>query len=172
MVEELWIFKENAELAASDWCHVSLGTPSIYLTNLGATWDIPNLSLTSMAHCQPLWDVFRWKLNIGRLGLWKDNIWTKSSAARITIHQAHMSSRRLNASAPQRDLTLSGYILSVLNTPCYNLCVAHTAPNPGKERNRSQRGSWCTGPTRQPLLSFSFLSSSSLLLLRQWREAN
>ena len=52
-------FQRIADLAASDWCHVSLGTPSIYLTNLGAIWGIPNLSLTSMAHCQPLWDVFR-----------------------------------------------------------------------------------------------------------------
>jgi hypothetical protein len=45
-------------MAASEWCQVALGTPSINLINLGANWGIQNLNLTTWAHCQSLNGIF------------------------------------------------------------------------------------------------------------------
>jgi hypothetical protein len=61
MVEELWIFKEIADMAASEWCHVAQGTPSINAYHSGCNLGAAKQSLTSRTHKSASLGYFRWK---------------------------------------------------------------------------------------------------------------
>ena len=67
MVEELWIFKEIADMVASDWCHLSLGTPSINPSHSGCKVGCTKPKPYKLGPLSASQTEFRWFSEMGGL---------------------------------------------------------------------------------------------------------
>jgi hypothetical protein len=165
MVEELWIFKENADLAASDWCHASRVPIALTLTMLGANWGKPSLGLTVWTHCQPLRfnfaEIRRWVNSVHQRTTCKPNCqWFGSWYTKFKQERDELKSRRLSATRPLQHACAR--CLMHRTMACARLTLRQAQAEREKDK---ERGLACgLHPSVSPS-SPLFLSS----LLRRWR---